>query len=181
MRNECFGQSVLQTDTHAVANAYTWIAYFQYVSLKSLTNVLRLYQQPQISSVFTLARQVGIGFIAARAKGQSCCMSTMPSLQWRSICLIYSKCVFLSCFFASLHIPCIVLQDWLPHQRKENKEEITSHYITWSAVSYACGCVYLPLSNLGEEMQAFSPVWRTCSSTQSQKVKRRFPLINFSQ
>lgn len=41
--------------------------------------------------------------------------------------------------------------------------------------------IFLPLSIVGEEMQAFSPVWRTCSSTQSQKDKRRFLLINFSQ
>ncbi len=159
--------------THTVANVYTWIAYFQYVSFKSLTNVIRLYQQPQMSSVFTLARQVGIGFIVARAKGQSWCMSTMPSLRWHCICLIVhnNKCVLFP--DSLLNISCIALQDWPQHQRKENT--------LLEVLCLTRVFVYLPFSNLGEEMQAFSQVWRTCSSTQSQKVKRRFPLINFSQ
>lgn len=83
LHNKGFCHYAPQTHTHAsVANAYTWIAYFQYVSLESFTNVIRLYQQPQISSMFTLARQVGIGFIVARAKGQNLvCISTLPLLQ----------------------------------------------------------------------------------------------------
>lgn len=92
MHNEGFGLSALQTDTHtSVANAYTWIAYLQNVPLKSLINVIRLYQQRLISSVFTLARQVGIGFTVVRAKGQSCVILYPP-------CLHYSGTVFTYAF-----------------------------------------------------------------------------------